>query len=250
MLAACQKKIMWHAAQIADAVRLYAPDYGFTMTNNAFNWQTLIENRSAYIDRIHQSYDKVLSKNNVDVIKGSAHFVDTHTIAVNGEQITADHILIATGGYPHRPDIVGAEYGIDSDGFFALDQMPKRVAVVGAGYIAVEIAGVLNALGVETHLLVRQNAPLRHFDPLIVETLIQVMKSEGPQLHTKSIAKAVIKNADGSLTLQLTNGQDVTVDQLIWAIGRKPMTEKLNLSACGVKTNDKGYIEVDQYQNY
>lgn len=243
------KKIMWHAAQIADAVRLYAPDYGFTMTNNAFNWQTLIENRSAYIDRIHQSYDKVLSKNHVDMIKGSAHFVDTHTIAVNGEQITADYILIATGGYPHRPDIVGAEYGIDSDGFFALDQMPKRVAVVGAGYIAVEIAGVLNALGVETHLLVRQNAPLRNFDLLIVETLIQVMKSEGPKLHTESTAKAVIKNADGSLMLQLTNGQDVTVDQLIWAIGRKPMTDNLNLSACGVKTNDKGYIEVDQYQN-
>jgi len=243
------KKIMWHAAQIADAVRLYASDYGFTMTNNTFNWQTLIKKREAYIGRIHQSYDKVLSKNKVDVIKGSAHFVDAHTIAVNGEQITADHILIATGGYPHRPDIVGAEYGIDSDGFFALEEMPKRVAVVGAGYIAVEIAGVLNALGVETHLLVRQNAPLRHFDPLIVETLIQVMKSEGPELRTESIAKAVIKNANGSLTLQLTNGQDVTVDQLIWAIGRKPMTEKLNLSACGVKTNDEGYIQVDQYQN-
>ncbi|EGY27794.1 glutathione-disulfide reductase [Candidatus Regiella insecticola 5.15] len=243
------KKIMWHAAQIADAVRLYAPDYGFTMTKKAFNWTTLIENRGAYIKRIHQSYDKVLSKNNVDVINGSAHFVDTHTIAVNGEKITADHILIATGGYPHRPDIVGAGYGIDSDGFFALKEMPKRVAVVGAGYIAVEIAGVLNALGVETHLLVRQNVPLRHFDPLIVETLIQVMKSEGPELHTESIAKAVIKNADGRLTLQLTNGQDVTVDQLIWAIGRKPMTEDLNLSACGVKTNDEGYIQVDQYQN-
>ena len=141
------KKVMWHAAQIAEAIHQYGPDYGFDTTVNAFDWKKLVANRTAYIDRIHNSYDNVLGKNKVDVIKGFARFVDAHTVEVNGELITADHILIATGGRPSHPAIPGAEYGIDSDGFFELDAMPKRVAVVGAGYIAVEIAGVLNALG-------------------------------------------------------------------------------------------------------
>ncbi|GAA3576952.1 glutathione-disulfide reductase [Gibbsiella greigii] len=243
------KKVMWHAAQIAEAIHQYGPDYGFDTTVNAFNWKTLIANRSAYIDRIHNSYDNVLGKNKVDVIKGFARFVDAHTVEVNGEKITADHILIATGGRPSHPDIPGAEYGIDSDGFFALDDMPKRVAIIGAGYIAVEIAGVLNALGAETHLFVRKHAPLRTFDPLIVDTLVEVMNTEGPNLHTESTPKAITKNADGSLTLQLENGQTFTVDSLIWAIGREPATDNLNLGVTGVKTNDKGYIEVDKFQN-
>lgn len=243
------KKVMWHAAQIAEAIHQYGPDYGFDTTVNAFNWKTLIANRSAYIDRIHNSYDNVLGKNKVDVIKGFARFVDAHTVEVNGEKITADHILIATGGRPSHPDIPGAEYGIDSDGFFALDDMPKRVAIIGAGYIAVEIAGVLNALGAETHLFVRKHAPLRTFDPLIVDTLVEVMNTEGPNLHTESTPKAITKNADGSLTLQLENGQTFAVDSLIWAIGREPATDNLNLGVTGVKTNDKGYIEVDKFQN-
>lgn len=243
------KKVMWHAAQIAEAIHQYGPDYGFDTTVNTFDWKRLIANRSAYIDRIHHSYDKVLGKNNADVIKGFARFIDAHSVEVNGEKITADHILIATGGRPSHPSIPGAEYGIDSDGFFQLNAMPKRVAVVGAGYIAVEIAGVLNALGAETHLFVRQHAPLRHFDPMIVETLVTVMNNEGPCLHTESVAKAIVKNADGSLTLQLENGKACTVDSLIWAIGREPATDNLNLAATGVHTNAKGYIEVDKYQN-
>lgn len=187
------KKVMWHAAQIAEAIHQYGPDYGFETTVNRFDWDTLISSRSAYIDRIHQSYDRVLGNNKVDVIQGFARFVDAHTIEVNGEKITADNILIATGGRPVQPAILGAEYGINSDGFFELKTLPKRVAVVGAGYIAVELAGVLNALGSETHLFVRKHAPLRNFDPLIVETLLEVMESEGPKLHTQAIPKAVIK---------------------------------------------------------
>lgn len=243
------KKIMWNAAQIFNSIRLYAPDYGLTVKNNSFNWETLIKNRDSYIQRIHQSYEKVLRNNNIDVIKGLAHFVDTHSISVNGKKITANHILIATGGYPDRPIIDGAEYGIDSNGFFKLDKIPKRVAVVGAGYIAVEIAGVLHALGVETHLFVRHSSPLRHFDPLIVETFMKIMNSEGPTLHTESIAKSVINNAKDNVTLLLKNGKDITVNKIIWAIGRKPMTDGLKLSVCGVKTNEKGFIQVDKYQN-
>ncbi|MCW7550703.1 glutathione-disulfide reductase [Photorhabdus sp. APURE] len=243
------KKVMWHAAQIAESIHQYGPDYGFDTTVNHFNWKTLIASRTAYIDRIHQSYERGLGNNKVDVIQGVARFVDTHTIEVNGEKITADHILIATGGRPVRPDIPGSEYGIDSDGFFALEEMPKRVAVVGAGYIAVEIAGVLHALGSETHLFVRQHAPLRSFDPMIVETLLDIINTEGPILHTESVPKSVSKNADGSLTLQLQNGKQQTVDTLIWAIGREPATGNLNLPVTGVELNEKGYIRVDKYQN-
>ncbi|MCC8373652.1 MULTISPECIES: glutathione-disulfide reductase [Photorhabdus] len=243
------KKVMWHAAQVAESIHQYGPDYGFDTTINSFNWKTLIASRTAYIDRIHQSYGRGLGNNKVDVIQGFAHFVDAHTVEVNGEKITADHILIATGGRPVRPDIPGSEYGIDSDGFFALEEMPKRVAVVGAGYIAVEIAGVLHALGSETHLFVRQHAPLRSFDPMIVETLLEVINTEGPTLHTESVPKSVSKNTDGSLTLQLQNGKEQTVDTLIWAIGREPATDNLNLSVAGVELNEKGYIKVDEYQN-
>ncbi|EMM5379876.1 glutathione-disulfide reductase [Citrobacter koseri] len=243
------KKVMWHAAQIREAIHMYGPDYGFDTTINAFNWDTLIASRTAYIDRIHTSYDNVLGKNNVDVIKGFARFVDARTLEVNGETITADHILIATGGRPSHPSIPGTEYGIDSDGFFALPALPERVAVIGAGYIAVELAGVINGLGAQTHLFVRKHAPLRSFDPMITETLVEVMNTEGPTLHTHAIPKAVVKNADGSLTLQLEDGRSETVDCLIWAIGREPATDNVNLAATGVKTNEKGYIVVDKFQN-
>ena len=243
------KKVMWHAAQVREAIHMYGPDYGFDTTINKFDWDKLIATRTAYIDRIHTSYDNVLGKNNVDVIKGFARFVDAKTIEVNGETITADHILIATGGRPSHPSIPGVEYGIDSDGFFELPALPKRVAVVGAGYIAVELAGVINGLGAQTHLFVRKHAPLRSFDPMIVDTLVEVMNAEGPTLHTHAIPKAVVKNADGSLTLQLEDGRSETVDCLIWAIGREPATDNFNLAVTGVKTNEKGYIVVDKFQN-
>ena len=243
------KKVMWHAAQIAEAIHHYGPDYGFDTTVNHFDWATLVKNRSAYIDRIHTSYDNVLGKNQVDVIRGYARFVDAHTVEVNGEQITADHILIATGGRPSHPRIPGAEYGIDSDGFFELDALPRRTAVVGAGYIAVELAGVVNALGSETHLFVRKHAPLRTFDPLLSESLVEVMNLEGPTLHTEAIPKAVVKNSDGSLTLKLEDGREQTVDCLVWAIGREPATDNLNLGVTGVALTEKGHIRVDKYQN-
>lgn len=243
------KKVMWHGAQIAEAMHRYAADYGFDVDVKQFDFQQLIASREAYIDRIHQSYERVLGNNKVDVIQGFARFVDAHTVEVNGEHITADHILIATGGYPTRPAIPGAEHGIDSDGFFALRELPKRVAVVGAGYIAVEIAGVMHALGAETHLVVRKHAPLRSFDPMLVDTLLEVIKTEGPELHTQAVPQRVEKQADGSLTLHLEDGRSLHVDCLIWAIGRKPATDRLNLDASGVELDDRGYIRVDMYQN-
>lgn len=243
------KKVMWYGAQIAEAIHQYAPDYGFDLQVNKFDFAKLVESRQAYISRIHTSYHNVLAKNNVDVIQGFAKFVNANTVEVNGEHITADHILIATGGRPSRPAIPGAEYGIDSDGVFALSELPKRVAVVGAGYIAVELAGVMNSFGVKTHLFVRQHAPLRHFDPLIVDTLLEVIQQDGIQLHTQAIPQEVVKNADGSLTIKLEDGRCQEVDCLIWAIGRHPATDTINLEASGVKTNARGFVKVDKYQN-
>lgn len=242
------KKVMWHGAQVAEAINLYSKDYGFDLDVKGFNWAKLVENRQAYISRIHDSYDRVLGNNKVEVIKGFATFVDKNTVEVDGKKITAKHITIATGGRPTIPNIPGANFGIDSNGFFDIIEQPKRVAVVGAGYIAVELAGVLSALGSETHLFVRKESPLRSFDPLIVDTLVEVMAAEGPTLHTHSTPKEVIKESDGSLTLHLENGESCNVDTLIWAIGRHPATDVINLAASGVETDDRGYIKVDAYQ--
>ncbi|TMP05591.1 glutathione-disulfide reductase [Pseudoalteromonas sp. S3178] len=243
------KKVMWHGAQVAEAINLYAPDYGFNVEVKGFDWSKLVESREAYIGRIHKGYDNGLASNGVTVIKGFAKFVDNKTVEVNGEHYTADHILIAVGGRPSIPHIEGAEHGIDSNGFFELKEQPKRVAVIGAGYIAVELAGVLHGLGTETHLFVRKHSPLRNFDPYIVETLVDVMAAEGPTLHTESVPHKLVKEDDGSVTLHLDNGKSQNVDQVIWAIGRQPTTDAINVAAAGVEVNSDGFVKVDEFQN-
>ncbi|WP_166419758.1 glutathione-disulfide reductase [Pseudoalteromonas sp. Z1A8] len=243
------KKVMWHGAQVAEAINLYAPDYGFNVEVKGFDWSKLVESREAYIGRIHKGYDSGLASNGVTVIKGFAKFVDNKTVEVNGEHYTADHILIAVGGRPSIPHIEGAEHGIDSNGFFELKEQPRRVAVIGAGYIAVELAGVLHGLGTETHLFVRKHAPLRSFDPYIVDTLVEVMAAEGPTLHTHSVPNKLVKEDDGSVTLHLDNGKTHNVDQVIWAIGREPTTNAINVAAAGVEVNSSGFVKVDEFQN-
>ncbi|HHW7518983.1 glutathione-disulfide reductase [Mannheimia haemolytica] len=248
------KKVMFYGAQVAEAINHYAPDYGFDITVNNFDYAKLVESRQAYIGRIHTSYGNVLAKNNVDVLNGFARFKDAKTLEVSYadgsvEEVTADHILIATGGRPTVPNVKGAEYGITSDGVFALDALPKSVAIVGAGYIAVELAGVFNSLGVNTHLFVRQHAPMRNQDPLIVDTLLEVLAQDGIELHTQATPHEVVKNADGSLTLKLQDGRETSVESLVWAIGREPATDKINLEAAGVETNERGFIKVDKFQN-
>ena len=243
------KKVMWYGAQVAEAMHLYAKDYGFDVTVNKFDWSTLVASREAYIDRIHGSYDRGLESNGVTLVRGYGRFVDSRTIEVNGEHYTADNILIATGGAATIPNIPGAEHGIDSDGFFALNEQPKRVAVVGAGYIAVEVAGVLQALGSDTHLFVRKHAPLRNFDPMLSEALMESMAIDGPTLHTHSTPESVTKNTDGSLTLKIENGESYDVDCLIWAIGRLPSTGNIGLENTKVEVDAKGYVITDEQQN-
>ena len=243
------KKVMWYGAQVAETLHRYAGEYGFDVTINKFDFATLKANRQAYIDRIHGSYERGFDSNGVERVYEYARLVDPHTVEVAGERYTAPHILIATGGHALYPNIPGSEYGITSDGFFELDEVPKRTAVIGAGYIAVEVAGVLNALGSDTHLFVRKDRPLRTFDKDIVDVLVDEMAKSGPTLHTHANATEVVKNADDSLTISFDNGETITVDCLIWAIGRAANTSGFGLEKTGVKLTEKGTIYSDEFEN-
>lgn len=243
------KKAMWHGAHMAEAFK-YSADYGFEYDNLKFSWSKLVESRQAYISRIHQSYDRVLSNNNVEVINGFAKFINNNTLEVNGEHYSADHILIATGGYPTIPNIPGAEYGIDSDGFFDLQTQPESVAVIGAGYIAVELAGVFHALGTKTELIVRKHKPLREFDDLVSDTLVEIMQETGPQLHTHSSPEAIEKTSEGNFIVKLENGNTIgPVEKVIWAVGRNPATHNIGIDSTDIKLNEPGFIITDKYQN-
>jgi len=243
------KKAMWYAGQISDALK-YAHDYGFNTSLKSYDWGRLVKNREAYIERIHAAYQRGFDANDVTLINGFAKFVDKNTVEVNGELITADHITIATGGRPSIPEIEGAEYGIDSDGFFALAEQPKSVAVDGAGYIAVELAGVFHALGTDSHLLVRKEKPLRAFDNMLSDTLVEQMAKHGPTLHNHSSPERIEKLADGNLMVHLTNGKTIgPVEKLVWAIGREPAIDNINLELAGVELDDRGFIKTDKYQN-
>lgn len=243
------KKAMWYAGQIADALK-YSADYGFNAPLQSFNWDHLVKNREAYIERIHAAYQRGFDSNDVTVIDGFAKFVNKNTLDVNGTLYTADHITIATGGRPSIPDVEGAEYGIDSDGFFALTQQPSSVAVVGAGYIAVELAGVFHALGTKTDLLVRKAKPLRNFDDMLSDTLVEQMAKHGPTLHNHSTPERIEKLADNSLLIHLTNGKTVgPVETLVWAVGREPATDNINIEAAGIELDSRGFIPTDKFQN-
>ena len=242
------KKIMWYGAQIAESIHKYGPDYGFTSTRNEFDYATLRKNREAYIDRARSSYDGSFKRNGVDLIEGRAEFVDAHTVSVNGELIRAKHIVIATGAHPHIPAIPGAELGGSSNDVFAWEELPESVAILGAGYIAVELAGVLHTLGVQTDLFVRRERPLRGFDSYIVESLVQEMENTGLNLHTHKVP-AKLEETEEGIRIHFEDGSTHTASQVIWATGRRPNVEGLQLEKAGVTLNERGFIQVDEYQN-
>lgn len=243
------KKVMWYGAHIAEALK-YSEAYGFDVQQQGFDWSRLVANREAYIERIHGAYHRGFASNQVEFIEGFAKFVGPNTVEVNGERISADHITIAVGGKATIPNVPGAEYGIDSDGFFALTEQPKKAVVVGAGYIAVEIAGVLHALGTDTHLLVRQDRPLRYFDRDIIDTLMGLLERHGPQVHTFAEVAKVERDNAGTLTITTLNDEVISeVDCLIWAIGREPATANIGLENAGVEADEHGFVRTDEYQN-
>ena len=242
------KKIMWYGAQIAEAYHQFGTDYGFTNKYLNFDFTTLRRNREAYIDRARSSYDGSFKRNGVDLIEGRAEFVDSHTVRVNDELIRAKHIVIATGAHPSIPNIPGAELGGSSDDVFAWEELPESVAILGAGYIAVELAGVLHSLGVKTDLFVRRDRPLRGFDSYIVEGLVKEMERTNLPLHTHKVPVRLEKTTQG-ISIHFEDGTSHTASQVIWATGRRPNVQGLQLEKAGVTLNERGFIKVDEFQN-
>ncbi|HET7587613.1 MAG TPA: glutathione-disulfide reductase [Gammaproteobacteria bacterium] len=243
------KKVMWNSAMLAHAIH-DAGQYGFAVDHSALHWPTLKRKRDAYIERLNGIYESNLAKRNIDLIRGTAKFTGAHTLEVDGETFSAKHIIIATGGRPRWPDIPGAELGITSDGFFELEDRPRRVFIAGAGYIAVELGGVLRALGAEVVHAVRYDGPLRDSDELIRETLIAEMHRQHIDLQTHTIGAKVSRAEDGTLTVTALADRELTgFDCVLWAIGREPNIANLDLAAAGVEVAESGHVIADSYQN-
>jgi len=224
--------------------------YGVESADVSFNWAKIKAARDAYVKRLNGIYERNLGNSGVEYIQGFATFSGPKTLQVGDRTLTADHIMLAPGGYPSSMDVPGAELGISSDGFFELEDLPAKTAVIGAGYIAVELAGVLNGLGSDVSLVVRGEMAIRRFDPLVRDTLDSEMKAAGITIRNNSNVTSVERQENGKLTVTLDNGEPmVDVDCLLWAIGRKPATAALNLPAAGVNVNGRDYITVDEYQN-
>ena len=243
------KKVMWYGAQVSETLKNYAADYGYTIGETSFDFKTLRKNREAYIERSRQAFSNNFNRNGVDYIEGYARFVDKNTVEVNGEHIRAKHIVIATGSYAYIPNVPGSELGGTSDDVFSWEELPESVSIIGAGYIAVELAGVLHALGVKTDLFVRKGGPLRGFDQGIVEVLVEEMKKNGQPLHTHKVPQKLEKLDNGDIQIHFEDGTTHTSQKVIWAVGRKANVHQLNLEAAGVELTERGFIQVDEYQN-
>jgi len=243
------KKIMFNTAHVRETLH-DANDYGFNVPKDIqFDWKHLKDARDAYIKRLNGIYFKNLESSQVKTYLGHAKFVGPNQVEGNGERIEAKHVLIATGGRPIVPNIPGSEFGITSDGFFELEKQPKNVAVIGAGYIAVELAGIFNSLGTKTSLFTRYSQFLRTFDPMIREFLDEEMKKAGITIIHNTEIKKVTKDSTDLLEITSTKGETYSgFDCLLWAVGRSPNTD-INLELANVKLSKEGYIEVDEFQN-
>ena len=243
------KKVMWNAAELKAALS-HAPYYGFDVTTGGHDWPKLKRGRDAYVLRLNGIYERNLDKKGIVTVRAAAQLRGPgEVVDANGEVYQAKHVLIATGGRPRIPPVPGCELGITSDGFFELDELPRRVAVVGSGYIAVELAGVLHALGSEVTLVIRHDALLRHFDSLLAEKLMAAMTASGIEVATK-MSTVALKRTSASLTLEAADGRTFPgFDTVVWAIGRRPNVENVGLPSAHIDLDAEGYIAVDKYQN-
>jgi len=245
------KKLMYTAAAHFEMAET-APGYEVQLGGHPkLDWGKLVEKRNAYIQRLNGIYKTNLDKATIERVEGVASFSGPHTVLVNGRTLSADHVLIAVGGEPAMPPIPGAEHCISSDGFFDLMEQPKKALVVGAGYIAVELAGILQALGTAVSLACRGKGVMRHgFDPMIQQVLNEEIPRSGIALKAETQVASVSKEADGKLTAKLTTGETLTdLDVVLMAIGRHPVTKGIGLETTGVKLDDKGRVIVDAQQN-
>lgn len=243
------KKVMWYGAQIADAIH-NAEGFGFDVELKGFSWRKLVDGRRAYIKMIGDWWEGYATKDlGIELVKGYGRFVDKHTIEVNGQHYTAPHIVVSTGGRPFVPPVPGAELGINSDGFFGLDEQPKRVAILGGGYIGVEIAGLMRALGSEVTLADIAPRILMPFDLLLSETLTRHMRDEGIALHLPFRSAGLRKTEDG-IVIDGAEGEILgPFDSVIWAAGRKPNTDGIGLDVAGVEVQPNGFVPTDAFQN-
>ena len=241
------KKVMWYAATLAEHFGM-AAGYGFDVTAAPVDWARLKSARDAYIARLNGIYAGNLERRGVTHLQGEARFVDARTVEVDGRTYTADHIVIAAGGEPMIPEIPGAELGITSDGFFALEQQPRRVALVGSGYISVELAGVFHALGSEVTLLLRRERVLRDFDEMLGERLMAQMREDGIAIETGVVPITLEDSAEGRVLAAEDGRRFGPYDCVLWAIGRRPRTAALALAAAGIEVDPTGFIPVDRFQ--
>ncbi|MFZ0499384.1 MAG: glutathione-disulfide reductase [Steroidobacteraceae bacterium] len=242
------KKIMWNAAGLAEELR-DAPDYGFALSAGAHDWALLKEKRDAYVLRLNGIYESNLAKRGVALVRGRAHFVNSRTVAVAGSSLSAPHIIIAAGGRPLLPPIAGAGLGITSDGFFELPRRPQRVAIVGSGYIAVELTGIFAALGSSVTLLLRGETMLNHFDSMIGESMSRVLSDDGVSIVRQAWPSELDRGAHGHLALSLRDGRRLEpFDCVLWAVGRTPALAELDVDRAGVELDAHGFIVTDKYQ--
>lgn len=246
------KKMTFNAATLAEeladarAYGLHAPAPG--PGEVLFDWSRFKQSRDAYLERLRGMYASKLDVDEVEVVRGWARCVGPREVEVAGQRLCGDHVVIATGGRPTRPDLPGQELGITSDDFFRLEQQPRRVAVVGAGYIAVELAGMFAALGSSVALLLRKQQVLRSFDVLLRETLLEELSASGIDVVTRFEPRAV-EGVDGGLVLRGDAGRcEQGFDCLLWAIGRTPNTRGWGLSSWGVELDEQGAVRVDGWQ--
>jgi glutathione reductase (NADPH) len=243
------KKVMWYAAELAGGLER-SRDYGFDVRVAGHDWARLKAGRDAYVQRLNGIYQRNLDRKAIATIRSAARFSGPREIVdANGDAYAAEHVVIATGGYPIVPPLPGAELGITSDGFFDLEHRPRRVAIVGSGYVAVELGGVFNALGAETVLFVRGERLLRGFDSLLAEQLAKQMRDGGIEIVTHGLPSAV-RGAAGDLTLETFDGRSFFgFETLLWAIGRSPHTASLGLERAGVEIDAADAVVVDAFQN-
>jgi len=243
------KKVMWNAAEIAAGAEDSA-GYGFHFGAVAHDWSMLKNGRDAYVHRLNAIYERNLAHRKIQLARGRARISGTHSVEVADWHATAPHIVVATGGHPVIPNLPGAELGTTSDGFFELEERPARVVIVGSGYIAVEIAGIMQALGSQVTLVIRGETVMRYFDAMLGASYVEIARDLGMQIVHNAVTESVSRQADGSVQLTMADGRHVgPFDKLIWAVGRAPRTKDLGLETVGVKLDAQGYVVTDKFQN-